>query len=153
MNWAECVDLATGRPVLNDAGDYTRGVRLVFPSPYGAHNWQPMSFNPRTGLAYVPARDVGWVWGAAAPTWFYEGYALAELTDEDVRKATHGVLLAWDPVAGKPAWAVQQSTLTNGGTLTTAGGLVVQGTEDGYIRFTMPAMASSSTKSSSAQAS
>ena len=135
VNWAERVDRASGRPVITDAGDYTRGVRLVFPSPYGGHNWTPMSFSPQTGLVYVPVREIGWVWGAATATWFYEGYDLAKLTRDDVRKQTRGVLLAWDPIAGKPAWSVPQDTLSNGGTLTTAGGLVVQGTENGYVRF------------------
>jgi len=105
------------------------------PPPYGGHNWMPMSFSPKTGLVYVPARDIGWVWGVNGPTWFYEGYDLARLTPEDVRKQSRGILLAWNPVAGKPAWSVTQDTLSNGGTLATGGGLVVQGTEDGYIRF------------------
>ena len=135
VNWAERIDLATRRPVMSDAGDYTRGVRLVFPSPYGGHNWMPMSFSPKTGLVYVPARDIGWVWGANGPTWFYEGYDLARLVPEDVRKQSRGILLAWDPVAGKLVWSVTQDTLSNGGTLATGGGLVVQGTEDGYVQF------------------
>ena len=28
------------------------------PGPYGAHNWHPMSFNPQTGLVYLPAQGV-----------------------------------------------------------------------------------------------
>jgi len=28
------------------------------PGPYGAHNWHPMSFNPQTGLVYIPAQNV-----------------------------------------------------------------------------------------------
>ena len=28
------------------------------PGPNGAHNWSPMSFNPQTGLVYIPSR--GW---------------------------------------------------------------------------------------------
>lgn len=135
VNWAERVDLASGRPVVSDAGDYTQGVRLVFPSPYGGHNWTPMSFNPKTRLVYIPVREIGWVWGTTTPTWFYEGYDVSKLTADDVRSQTQGILLAWDPIAGKAAWTVPQNTLSNGGTLTTAGGLVAQGSEDGYIRF------------------
>ena len=135
VNWASGVDLQTGRPIVTGQGDYAKGTRLVFPSPYGGHNWMPMSFSPKTGLVYVPARDIGWVWGADQPTWFYSGYDLSKLTDADVRKQTRGELIAWDPVAGKPAWTVPQKTLSNGGTLATAGGLVVQGTEDGTIGF------------------
>ena len=25
------------------------------PAPFGGHNWQPMAFNPKTGLVYIPA--------------------------------------------------------------------------------------------------
>jgi mono/diheme cytochrome c family protein len=42
-----------------------------------------------------------------------------------------GSLLAWDPVAQKPRWRVEHPTIWNGGTLTTAGNLVFQGTGDG----------------------
>src|SRR5690606_5068390 len=42
-----------------------------------------------------------------------------------------GALLAWDPVQQKAAWRVELGKAWNGGVLTTAGGLVVQGTADG----------------------
>jgi quinohemoprotein ethanol dehydrogenase len=46
--------MVTGKPVLTGAGDYGKGVKVVTPSFYGAHNWQPMSYSPKTGLAYIP---------------------------------------------------------------------------------------------------
>ena len=27
---------------------------MQVPGPLGAHNWQPMAFNPKTGLVYIP---------------------------------------------------------------------------------------------------
>jgi hypothetical protein len=42
-----------------------------------------------------------------------------------------GRLIAWDPVARKEAWRVEQVSPWNGGTLTTAGNLVFQGTAHG----------------------
>jgi quinohemoprotein ethanol dehydrogenase len=44
-----------------------------------------------------------------------------------------GALIAWDPVKQKPRWKIWHNTLWNGGTLSTAGGLVFQGTADGYF--------------------
>jgi quinohemoprotein ethanol dehydrogenase len=44
-----------------------------------------------------------------------------------------GALIAWDPVAQKARWRVQQSSLWNGGVLSTAGDLVFQGTGDGIF--------------------
>src|SRR6185295_76696 len=29
------------------------------PGPGGAHNWSPMSFNPNTGLVYIPTTPTG----------------------------------------------------------------------------------------------
>jgi quinohemoprotein ethanol dehydrogenase len=42
-----------------------------------------------------------------------------------------GRLLAWDPVAKKAAWVQEYPNAWNGGTLSTAGNLVFQGTADG----------------------
>ena len=136
VNWATHIDQQTGRPVFTGQGDFEKGPRLLFPGPSGAHGWNPMAFSPQTGLVYIPARDIGWIWGAERTTWFQNGYDLTKLTDDTrVLEDTHAALIAWDPVAQKPVWSVRQETMTNGGVLTTAGGLVVQGTEDGHLRF------------------
>ena len=31
----------------------------MMPGPLGAHSWQPMAFNPKTGLVYIPAQEIG----------------------------------------------------------------------------------------------
>jgi hypothetical protein len=35
--------------------DHNNEAATIFPSNGGAHNWSPMSFNPNTGLVYIPA--------------------------------------------------------------------------------------------------
>ena len=47
------------------------------------------------------------------------------------RAPTFGRLIAWDPVKQKEAWRQEHVSPWNGGTLTTAGNLVFQGTADG----------------------
>jgi quinohemoprotein ethanol dehydrogenase len=55
VNWATGVDLKTGRALIDRAqADYTTGPKLIFPTTMGGHNWNPMSYNPRTGLVYLP---------------------------------------------------------------------------------------------------
>src|SRR6516162_11390182 len=49
----------------------------------------------------------------------------------DAKSLPFGRLLAWDPVNRKEAWRVEYVAPWNGGTLTTAGNLVFQGTADG----------------------
>ena len=44
-----------------------------------------------------------------------------------------GRLVAWDPVQQKAVWSQEYRTIYNGGTLSTAGNLVFQGTADGRV--------------------
>ena len=57
VNWATGYD-ANGRPIeVADARSPDKPSDTV-PGPYGAHNWHPMSFNPNTGLVYLPAQNI-----------------------------------------------------------------------------------------------
>ncbi len=57
--------------------------------------------------------------------------ATPEFTDDP--RDGKGALVAWDPVAQKPRWTIRQRWMWNGGTLSTAGGLVFQGDNDGWL--------------------
>ena len=134
VTWAARIDRATGRPVEVKGARYESGDAIVWPSPTGAHSWQSMSFSPKTGLAYIPYMQVGvhLQRGKPQPGLFYIGGLSISgvLADSQDGK---GALIAWDPVAQKARWRVQQNTLWNGGVLSTAGGLVFQGTGDGFF--------------------
>lgn len=150
VNWASGYDLASGRPIEHpEARFYKTGKPFVaIPSAIAAHNWQPMSFNPKTGLAYIPAQQVGAGYlnpssplDAAKPIGFNVGQDLGNaMYPRDaatVKAATAGAtgsLVAWDPVANKPRWVVKHPVAWNGGTMTTAGNLVFQGTALGEFR-------------------
>ncbi len=138
VNWATHVDLETGRPVETDVSNYKEEDRLILPGPYGGHNWHPMSFSPKTGLVYVPALDAGF-WYTHDEKFIHRPaeWNLALDLDETIRLAEEqppdasGHLLAWDPVKQEPAWRAPHRGFWNGGVLSTAGGLVFQGTGDG----------------------
>ena len=51
INWAAGIDRETGRPVVYEQARYgiTGGDFLAIPGPFGAHNWHPMSYSPKTG--------------------------------------------------------------------------------------------------------
>ena len=55
LNWSEAMDKKTGRPFIHPRAFYGTDPVTIFPGPLGAHNWSPMSFNPQTGLVYVPS--------------------------------------------------------------------------------------------------
>ncbi len=137
-NWASHVDTATGRPVLTPQSDFTKEDQLIYPNPNGAHDWHSMSFNPATGLAYIPAFDVPWVYSTKPGfRYFYDiGVPAADLArmtagQPDVEKG--GYLRAWDVANRRLKWQVKLPSTWNGGTLSTAGGLVLQGAGDGYF--------------------
>ena len=57
--WATHVDMQTGRPVESKYAEYqSNGGSYIWPSPYGAHNWQPMSYSQNTGLMYIPTQNI-----------------------------------------------------------------------------------------------
>jgi hypothetical protein len=104
----------------------------------GVHNWQPMSFNEQTGLVYIPTLEM---MGVYDDTGIDRAHYTIHSTQLNVglrtwagdvpANAGTSALLAWDPKRQSPAWSVPTPGLWNGGTMTTAGGLVFQGQADG----------------------
>jgi quinohemoprotein ethanol dehydrogenase len=130
VTWADHIDLKTGRPVEKANIRYETGDSLIWPSTLGAHNWQAMSFSPRTGLVYIPYMHLGMRF-TRAPDTFSGVIAKPEFSGDP--HDGQGALIAWDPVTQTKRWEVWHKWLWNGGTLSTAGDLVFQGTADGWI--------------------
>ncbi|MFN8668733.1 MAG: PQQ-dependent dehydrogenase, methanol/ethanol family [Gemmatimonadaceae bacterium] len=158
-NWLTGFDSA-GRPRLNPAAVYEKAPAMVFPTQAGGHNWQPMAYSPKTGLAYIPARFQGMLM-LGEPTYKWSkgranmgagallgdvrdqvGPELRALYDGAMKKnpslpspATQEVLMAWDPVTQTEKWRVPIGDMewSGGGVLTTAGNLVIQGTSSGHL--------------------
>jgi PQQ-dependent dehydrogenase (methanol/ethanol family) len=143
VTWASGLDAKTGRPAVTPVGFSGAQPVLVSPGPDGAHNWNPMAFNPATGFVYLPAKTGTQFIHAPDAKWkydpngynlgldaFYEGPLTAKMISNPPAK---GELLAWDPVAQRAAWRVPYPVVEGGGVLTTAGNLVFQGRADGIL--------------------
>ena len=134
VNWAERIDLETGRPVEVPAARYDEsGEALMFPGTLGAHNWQAMSFSPRTGLVYIPYMQLGTQFSRVGGDVPIAGLGLSVTPVAEDEEDGRGALLAWDPVKQAARWKVVHDTIWNGGTLVTGGGVVFQGTADGQF--------------------
>jgi quinohemoprotein ethanol dehydrogenase len=139
--WASGVDLKTGRPKINPESYVTETPHLMSPGYGGGHNWNPMSFSPRTGLVYIPAQET-WMVESVEPDEDFK-FELGRSTlgagranEPDLRKRLNaeaaarekGYMLAWDPVRQKEAYRIPYPHAGSGGTMVTAGDLLVQGT-------------------------
>jgi len=134
ITWAKGIDIKTGRPIEEPGIRYENGEAKLWPGTIGGHNWQPMSYSPKTGLVYVPEQQIGLRMSRGEQR-VNDFNVMGLMVGSVVEKPGDGKgsLIAWDPVAQRQVWKVQHQTLWNGGTLATAGGLVFQGTADGWF--------------------
>jgi quinohemoprotein ethanol dehydrogenase len=160
VNWASGLDEKTGRPFINPAAHYGTEAISLSPGPGGAHNWAPMSFNPSTGLVYIPttlvsssnfAVDTEFTWQAGRSNLGVKrgpppangiGFAPPPpatlpspptIGPDPAGDAPRSALVAWDPVTQKQRWQTPGGGSIGGGTVTTAGNLVIQVLPDGRL--------------------
>jgi PQQ-dependent dehydrogenase (methanol/ethanol family) len=133
LTWASGVDQETGRPIETPEARYGmtgRGAYLA-PGPTGAHNWWPMSYNPSTGLVYLPMQNnnfyyVGQTVDYRRGQWNTgTGRGSAGVERPEIT-GPRTALKAWDPALNVEAWRAP-SEGGNGGTLSTGGNLVFWG--------------------------
>ncbi|MDH4253315.1 MAG: PQQ-dependent dehydrogenase, methanol/ethanol family [Gammaproteobacteria bacterium] len=146
VTWASGID-ENGRPIENPESRYyaTQGPAFVKPGPGGAHSWHPMSYSLDTGLVYFPVTDAAFPYindPEYVPTTLgfntgvdFNAGSMPQIPEvkEQILGSVKAFLLAWDPVAQKPAWTVDYPGPSNGGVLSTAGNIVVQGTAGGDV--------------------
>ncbi len=148
VNWASHIDPNTGRPVETDE-QFRDQAKMTTPSPFGGHNWQPMSFHPGTGLVYIPARQMAFKyereenfefgktpWNMAInmeammPPTGLEPKLLRRI----MKAMARGHISAWNPATQREVWRVELPGPWDGGMLSTAGDLLFQGTAEGKLK-------------------
>jgi len=148
VTWASHVDPDSGRPVKIASGDYEEELKFIFPGPLGGHNWHPMSYNPNTGLVYIPVLEMYFAYSKDEAYTYDEKLWNTGIDSQttippknilqlaSLVKSIRGRLSAWDPVEQKEVWKSYHTLPWNGGTLTTSGNLVFQGNSDGeFVAF------------------
>jgi quinohemoprotein ethanol dehydrogenase len=141
VNWVTGFDKKNnGKPIINPDAFYDQKKRVViYPGGGGAHNWAPMSYNPNSGLVYLPYSAGSYNFAAAAepnPTagggahgvsgrGFTETVTPMPIWGPD--NVGRGGLQARDPKTNQIKWVkTGRGGSTGGGTLTTASNLLFQ---------------------------
>ncbi len=146
VNWATGIDPVSGRPQETPEARYEKAVFIASPGGAGGHNWHPMAYSPKTGLAYIPAQELPMAYRddpnfRSHANTLNPGidFSLLGVPDDPAQRAAiatmlKGRLIAWNPATQKEAWHVEHSGPWNGGVLATAGDLVFQGTADKQLQ-------------------
>ena len=131
VTWASGIDMATGRPMETDVTTKARaGEKVtVYPSILGGKNWMPISYNPKTGLAYTNTLAFGGHYKAVPAEYkageWYVGMDLSDIWEWG--SGPRGHLKAIDPMTGKAKWEAPSDIPRFSGVLSTAGGVVFTG--------------------------
>ena len=141
VNWATRVDMKTGRPeVVKQYAPGENGVdhnnKGICPAALGSKDEQPASFNPKTGLFYVPTNHV---------CMDYEPFKIDYVAGQPYVGATlsmyppqgennMGNFIAWDAGSGKIVKSHPEKFSVWSGALNTAGGITCYGTLEGYLK-------------------
>lgn len=158
VSWATSIDPKTGKVNFHPDALYSaeKGVTV---HPVQMHTTSQMSFNPNTGLVYVPIvtdGSFGFIASATpyAPTPGRQNFGMGStrgagvvLADPPVHGPTRknpdgtpltgrgqGILSAWDPATQTERWWAPGGGNTSGGTLSTASNLVIQTQTNGRLR-------------------
>jgi alcohol dehydrogenase (cytochrome c) len=132
LTWAKGLD-ANGHPVVATGQEATHDGTLICPWLNGASNWYSSSWNPGTGLYYVQTNDKCGIYTRTDMSFqLGRGYMGGSFTG-DPKDPGVRVLRAIDIHSGKAVWELTQTGAADtwGGVLSTEGGVVFFGEDDG----------------------
>ncbi len=131
VTWSDSKD-TNGVPVARKEASPTLEGVPVCPGALGATNWMSPTYDPRTKLFYVTAREQCDIF-ATAPQPYDAGHAYygSAYFPNDEAQPFWGALRALDPATGKLKWEWKHTSPSWAGVLSTAGGLVFTGDAEG----------------------
>ena len=122
-----------GRPIVAPGHEATPQGTMVCPWLNGASNWYSASWNPVTSLYYVQTNDKCGIYTRTDETFqLGHGYMGGSFSGDPADPGRR-VLRAFDVQTGKAMWELPQTGdgSSFGGVLSTAGGVVMYGADDG----------------------
>ena len=132
QTWAKGLN-DKGRPIEIPNREPSEKGTLVYPNLNGATVWFSPSYSPKTGLVYVPVREVGAIYFKRPAEYkvgtFFAGGGENSLPADDA----FGAIRALDAKTGVQRWEYRLSSPPWSGVLSTAGGIVFSGTPEGNV--------------------
>jgi alcohol dehydrogenase (cytochrome c) len=130
QTWAKGID-RRGRPEVLPNTEPSEEGTLVFPSLQGATNWFSPAYSRQTGYFYVAVREMGSYYYKSDVEYeageFFLGGGEQALTGDDA----NGYVKALDATSGEIKWSFDLHSPPWAGVMTTAGGLLFAGTNEG----------------------
>jgi PQQ-dependent dehydrogenase (methanol/ethanol family) len=134
LNWAKGID-PKGKPIANPGMEPSPNGTRVCPSVRGATNWMSPSYNPGTGLLYVPTLEQCDLYTSSAktpePMKNFAGTGGESISKEPGKFYVR----ALDPLTGEKRWDYLMTGHGDSwaGTVSTAAGLVFFGDDDSQL--------------------
>ena len=132
QTWAKGLD-ERGRPIPLPATEPKPEGTLVYPGVHGATNWNSPSYSEQTGLMYIAVREEGTVFYRATAEYNPGSYFSAGGMRGIPGVEPSGSIQALDPLTGERRWEFSLHSPPWAGVLSTAGGLVFGGTNEGNV--------------------
>lgn len=138
QTWAEGLD-GRGRPIVLPGTEPTEEGTRVWPSLQGATNWFSPSYSPTTGLFFVAVREMAAVYYKSKAEYQPGAYFLGGGEQAQAGDQASGAIRALGVTTGEAVWDFPLHSPPWAGVLSTAGGLVFGGSEEGNV-FALDAM-------------
>ncbi len=132
QNWATGLT-PSGRPILRANIEPTEAGIDLTPNLHGGTNWMSPSYSPASRLFYVAARQMGSRYFKYPATYTPGRYFLGGGESEYGGDSARGAIKALDPVSGVVRWSFPLHSPPWAGLLSTAGGLVFGGSNEGVF--------------------
>ena len=139
VNWAQSVDLSSGRPVLNpdkQTGASRGNVKDICPSLEGGVSpASPPAFSPRTHLFYTATNNLCMDYAAKHTAHLKGTPFVGVVSPYSAGPGGYlGSFMAWDAASGTKVWENKEPFPNWSGALVTAGDVVFYGTLDGWFK-------------------
>ena len=130
QTWAKGLD-DKGRPIVIPGTEPSEAGTLVYPNLNGATVWFSPAYSPHTNLFYVATREIGSVYFKRKAEFkegtFFAGGGERGLPADDA----WGAIRALNAATGEQKWEFKLHSPPWAGVLSTAGGLVFSGSDEG----------------------